>query len=133
MDWYSKKQATVDTATFGSKFITARTTINQIIDLQMTLCYASWHSYLRKELCLWRQQDRYRRLINPTCQATQETQHSIIPSCTRGSCFQVCYDLPSARQIQSCQHSQQALGLCFGMVNHECPSICSRRYMGSFR
>jgi hypothetical protein len=39
MDWYSKKQATVETATFGSEFITARTTIDQIVDLQMTLCY----------------------------------------------------------------------------------------------
>jgi hypothetical protein len=33
MDWYSKKQATVKTATFGSEFIAARTTINQIVDL----------------------------------------------------------------------------------------------------
>jgi hypothetical protein len=39
MDWYSKKQATVETATFGSEFITARTTINQIVNLRMTLCY----------------------------------------------------------------------------------------------
>jgi hypothetical protein len=39
MDWYSKKQATVKTATFGSEFIAARTTIDQIIDLQMTLHY----------------------------------------------------------------------------------------------
>ncbi len=39
MDWYSKKQATVETATFGSAFITARTTIDQIVDLRMTLSY----------------------------------------------------------------------------------------------
>jgi hypothetical protein len=39
MDWYSKKQATVETGTFGSEFITARTTIDQIVDLQMTLHY----------------------------------------------------------------------------------------------
>jgi hypothetical protein len=39
MDWYSKKQATVETATFGSEFIAARTTIDQIIDLQTTLRY----------------------------------------------------------------------------------------------
>jgi hypothetical protein len=39
MDWYSKKQATVKTATFGSEFIAARTTINQIVDLRMTLRY----------------------------------------------------------------------------------------------
>jgi hypothetical protein len=51
----------------------------------------------------------------------------------RGSCFQICYNLPSAGRVQPCQHSQQALGLCFGMANRECPSICSRRYMGSFR
>jgi hypothetical protein len=34
-----EKQATVETATFGSEFIAARTTIDQIIDLQMTLRY----------------------------------------------------------------------------------------------
>jgi hypothetical protein len=39
MDWYSKKQATVKTATFGSEFIAARTTIDQIFDLRTTLCY----------------------------------------------------------------------------------------------
>jgi hypothetical protein len=39
MDWYLKKQATVKTATFGSEFIAARTTIDQIVDLRMTLRY----------------------------------------------------------------------------------------------
>jgi hypothetical protein len=39
MDWYSKKQATVETATFGSEFIAASTTIDQIVDLRTTLCY----------------------------------------------------------------------------------------------
>jgi hypothetical protein len=39
MDWYSKKQATVETATFGSEFIAARTTIDQIVDLRTTLHY----------------------------------------------------------------------------------------------
>jgi hypothetical protein len=39
MDWYSKKQATVETATFGSEFIAVRTTIDQIVDLRMTLHY----------------------------------------------------------------------------------------------
>jgi hypothetical protein len=39
MDWFSKKQATVETATFGSEFIAARTTINQIVNLRTTLHY----------------------------------------------------------------------------------------------
>jgi hypothetical protein len=39
MVWYSKKQATVETATFGSEFIAERTTIDQIVDLRTTLHY----------------------------------------------------------------------------------------------
>ena len=37
IDWYSKLQSTVETATFGSEFIAARTCTEQIIDLRMTL------------------------------------------------------------------------------------------------
>jgi hypothetical protein len=36
-DWYSKKQATVETATYLSEFVAARTCIEQIIDLRNTL------------------------------------------------------------------------------------------------
>ena len=39
MDWFSKKQATVKTATYGSKFLAARTCVEQIIDLCDTLQY----------------------------------------------------------------------------------------------
>ena len=39
MDWFSKKQATVETATYGSEFVAARTCVEQIIDLRNTLRY----------------------------------------------------------------------------------------------
>ncbi|KAL7570791.1 hypothetical protein ACA910_014420 [Epithemia clementina (nom. ined.)] len=39
VDWYSKKQGTVETATFGSEFSAARTATNQIVDLRNTLRY----------------------------------------------------------------------------------------------
>jgi len=39
IDWYSKKQAMVETATYGSKFIVAWVCINQSIDLKTTLWY----------------------------------------------------------------------------------------------
>jgi hypothetical protein len=39
MDWYSKKQATVETATYGSEFVAARTCVEQIIHLRNTLQY----------------------------------------------------------------------------------------------
>jgi hypothetical protein len=37
IDWYSKKQATVESATYGSEFVAARTCVEQIIDLCRTL------------------------------------------------------------------------------------------------
>ena len=39
VDWYSKKQATVETATYGSEFAAARTAIQQISALRITLQY----------------------------------------------------------------------------------------------
>ena len=39
IDFYSKKQSTVETATYGSEFVAARTCVEQIIDLRTTLRY----------------------------------------------------------------------------------------------
>ena len=39
IDWYSKKQNTVETATFGSENVAARTAIEQMKDLKFTLLY----------------------------------------------------------------------------------------------
>jgi hypothetical protein len=39
VDWYSKRQATVETANFGSEFTAARIAVDQIIDLRTTLRY----------------------------------------------------------------------------------------------
>lgn len=38
-DWYAKLQATVETATFGSEYIAARTCTDQIVDLRTTFRY----------------------------------------------------------------------------------------------
>jgi hypothetical protein len=39
IDWYSRRQATDETATFGSEFTAARIAVDQIIDLRTTLQY----------------------------------------------------------------------------------------------
>ena len=39
IDFYSKKQSTVETATYGSEFVAARTATEQIMDLRLTLRY----------------------------------------------------------------------------------------------
>ena len=39
VDWYSKKQATVETATYGSEFVAAKTATEQIMGIRQTLGY----------------------------------------------------------------------------------------------
>ena len=39
IEWFSKRKSTVETATYGSKFVAARTCVEQIIDLWTTLRY----------------------------------------------------------------------------------------------
>jgi len=39
IDWYSKKQATIETATYGSELVSAHLAVDQIVDLQQTLWY----------------------------------------------------------------------------------------------
>ena len=43
MDWYSKLQSTAETATFGSEFVAAKTCVEQVIDLRLTLRYLGVH------------------------------------------------------------------------------------------
>ena len=39
IDWYSKKQATVATSTYGSEFVAAKTCVDQVIELRNLLRY----------------------------------------------------------------------------------------------
>ena len=39
VDWYSKKQAMIETDTYGSEFVTAKTATEQIMDIRQTLRY----------------------------------------------------------------------------------------------
>ena len=38
-DWYSKRQATVENAAYGSEFVAAKTATEQIVDIRQTLRY----------------------------------------------------------------------------------------------
>ena len=39
VDYFSKKQSTVETATYGSEFVTTRMAVEQIMNLRLTLRY----------------------------------------------------------------------------------------------
>ena len=51
LDWYSKKQATSETATYGSELVAARTCVEQITDLRLTLRYLGIP--IRERLYMW--------------------------------------------------------------------------------
>ena len=52
---YSKRQATVETVTYGSEFVASKTATDQIIDLRHTLRY-SGVPIKTKSYIFWRQQ-----------------------------------------------------------------------------
>jgi hypothetical protein len=133
MDWYSKKQATVKTATFGSEFITARTTIDQIVDLQMTLCYLSIP--IREKSYVFGDN---KTIIDAssTPHAKLHKRHNALSfhhvrDAVASKCIMI-FHLPGEYNPSYILSKHWAYG-CFGMANHECTSICLRRYMGSFR
>ena len=39
VDWFSKKQSTVETATYSSEFVAARTAVERLMELRLTLRY----------------------------------------------------------------------------------------------
>jgi hypothetical protein len=84
-----KKQATVETATFGSEFITARTTIDQIVDLWTTLHYLGIPIW-EKSYIFGDNKTINDTSLTPHAKLHKKTKHSIVPSCTRSSHFQVC-------------------------------------------
>ena len=75
IDWFSKKQATVETATYGSEFVAARTCVEQIIDLHNVLRYLGFLSVTRA-MFLETTSQLSTALLSHTPSYTRGTQHS---------------------------------------------------------
>ena len=83
IDWYSKRQATVETATYGSEFVAARTGTEQIMDLRNTLrCHVP---IMTKAYML-----KVNKLVITSATIPQsvlnKTQHVVIPQIARSHC-----------------------------------------------
>jgi hypothetical protein len=52
IDWFSKKQVTVETATYGSEFVAARICVEQIIDLCNSLSAILDFPFVIRVTCL---------------------------------------------------------------------------------
>ena len=72
IQWFSKKQNVVETATYGSEFMVARQATEQIIDLRYTMRIIGFPD-------VWRQQRCYYLIHHPTFQVDKEKRHTILP------------------------------------------------------
>ena len=78
MDWFFKRQATVETATYGSKFVDAKTATEQIMELRNTLKYLGVPIMTNKGLYVWRQQVSSNELNHTSIHPQQKAQYAII-------------------------------------------------------
>ena len=83
IDAYTNRQSTVETATYGSEFVAARTAVDQIIDIRTTL---RWSSHQRQELYVWGQQISCYQLYHPQLHHLQKTPFGILSSSQGSNC-----------------------------------------------
>jgi len=88
VDWYSTLRTAVETVTFGSECVAARTAAEQILDLHLTLCYLGVPLDGRL-LCLETTNPLSTRFLFPTPNCTSATMllhYAKVPSgiCTKG-------------------------------------------------
>jgi hypothetical protein len=69
LDWYPKKQATVETAAYGSEFVAACICVEQIIDLRCTLRYLGV-PVREKNYMFGDNKSSSQQLYGTTCQVT---------------------------------------------------------------
>ena len=97
-DWFSKRQATVETATYGSEFVAAKTATEQIMDLRNTLRYFGVpimnKAYMFGII-------KHHKLNHTSIHSQQKTQYVCIPQGKRSYCC------PDHRISLVCMQSKQ--------------------------
>ena len=117
-DWYSKSQATAETATYGSEFVAARGAVDQIVDLRYTLMYLGV-PYQEQKLPFWGQAICVNQLYNPKLHHIQEAPSCLIPLHERIFCHQLCCIYLERSENQPCRHHQETLGICKGLGTNQ--------------
>jgi len=130
IDWYSKKQATIETATYGSELVSARLAVDQIDPANSPV---SGSPYPSEGLSLWRQQVSSRQLRQAPLEVTQATQCPFISSGTRGSCLRLRQLHIHRCRVQPRRYSEQALGVSTGVEDPQAHTILWRNYCGLVR
>jgi hypothetical protein len=79
IDWYSKHQATVETATYGSELVAGRTANEQVMDIRYTLRMMG----VPIDVCVWRQHIHDSEQVEATVGFDEASQCFILSSGTR--------------------------------------------------
>ena len=103
IDWYSKKQATVESVTYGSEFVAARTAVDQIIDLRATLMYLG--VVIRpKKFHFWGQQVCGDKFNDSNIHFEQKASYFFLPPCHRSNCCKLHWVLLERLKSQPCYY-----------------------------
>ncbi|KAL7579256.1 hypothetical protein ACA910_011415 [Epithemia clementina (nom. ined.)] len=84
IEWYSKRQATVETATYGSEFVAAKTAGKQIMDLRHTLRYMGVP--IKQKTYMFGDNQPVITSCTPSLHAQQEAQHLSTSLGARSNC-----------------------------------------------
>ena len=101
--WYTKRQATVETATYGSEFVAARIATDQIIDLRYTLMYLGV-PVRSKSYMFGDNKSVVDSASIPTSTLEKEINLSIIPQSQRSYCSRIPPVQLERWKIQSCRY-----------------------------
>ena len=109
-DWYSKRRATVETATYGSEFVAARIALDHIVGLWYTL-NVSRCSNQKQKFHVWRQQICHHDLHHSQLSPVQKAPHFSLPQGQGSNCLEIPHVYLERWQDQPSRHSQQPLGV----------------------
>jgi hypothetical protein len=129
IDWFSKKQATVERRDCYIRFRVCRSS-----HLHRTDHGSSLHpqipgcAHTRQEYYVWQQQISCQQFHQDSRQASQTPHGAFIPPCPRSRCCQNCWFLPHRRKEKPGRCTQQTLGIRLSMALLATSPLLERRY-----
>ena len=124
--WHTKRQATVETATFESEFVAARIAMDQIIALRYTLCILEFQSD-HKAICLVTINLWLIVLVFPPLPYPRNQLWLPLIESEKPLLQDISVQL-AGWIIQSCRHSEQTLGICKHLASPETSAFLEGRY-----
>ena len=119
--WHTKRQATVETATFGSEFVAVRIATDQINDLRYTLMYLGV-PVRSKAICLVTTNLWLTALVFPPLPYPRNQLFLPIIESEK-PLLQDIFNSTGKMEVKPCRHPEQVLAICKYLASLEAPTF----------